>query len=103
MKLGVRFRLRAFPPSVLAPRLPRLALCPGFFSVPLCLCGGSRFGRAVVWGQFTAVACHVAFVLGQRGGEDMAAVVVAHKVERVARGGVERGADRGLARRADGP
>lgn len=50
-----------------------------------------------------AVSCHVALVLRKRRREDVSAMIVADEVERTARPRVERGAQRGFARRADGP
>ena len=48
------------------------------------------------------VSDHVPVMFGKRAGEEMTALVVAHKIERVAGGGVECRLDGRLAGRADG-
>ena len=53
--------------------------------------------------QLASVSCHVALVRRKGAGENVASVVVADEIERVAGSRVERGADRALARRADRP
>src|SRR6185436_16272175 len=65
---------------------------------------GAGRGRGLGDGAAVAlVLVHPALVLGQRLAELVAAVVAAHEIELAAVRGMERGLERGTARRGDGP